>query len=163
MRAQQHGAVVPVLQVDGFVSSTPEQRSVGLRVVNNGVGPAMIRSVTLRRRDQMVGDFSALMAHFPAATDRSWSSVNGRALAPGGEVAPIVFTWPRGSLDQNGLDGLLAEWQDWSVEACYCSVFDRCWTSSSGHTDRNPVRSCPTPESDPFEQIGVAARPEPAP
>jgi len=159
MRAQQHGAVVPVLQLDGFVSSTPDLRSVGLRVVNNGVGPAMIESVSLRRRGVVSDNFDALIALLPVGFDRSWSSVNGRALAPGGEVEPVMFMWERGSLSEDELGALLAEWQHWSVEACYCSVFNRCWTSSSGNAGRSPVRSCPAVDVDPFERIGVAGGP----
>ncbi|MFY0638401.1 hypothetical protein [Maricaulis maris] len=161
MRAQQHGAVVPVLQVDGFIQSTPELRSVGLRIVNNGVGPAMIESVTLGREGALVDNFDPLIELMPAGFDQSWSSVNGRALAPGGEVAPIVFLWERGALGEEELRALLAEWQNWSVEICYCSVFDRCWTSSTDDAGRSPVRQCPAVEGDPFAELGASGGPDP--
>ena len=99
MRAQQHGSVVPVLQIDGFIQSTPDVRNLGLRIVNHGVGPAMIERVSLMRDGEEQTDFSGLIERLPPGFDRSWSSANGRALAPGGEVEPVVFSWSRGELD----------------------------------------------------------------
>jgi len=160
MRAQQHGAVVPVLQVDGFIQSTETQRDLGLRLVNNGVGPAMIRTVTLMRDYAPTDGFDPLVAHFPDDFDRSWSSVNGRALAPGGEVMPVVFNWDRDALSEQELVALLNEWNRWGVEVCYCSVFERCWISSSSQTLREPVGSCPDSAIDQFERIGREDRPD---
>lgn len=162
MRAQQHGAVVPVLQIDGFIQSTPETRNLGLRIVNHGVGPAMIEHVSLVRDGMEQSDFSPLIERLPEGFDRSWSSVNGRALAPGGEVEPVTFSWSRGELDDDALNELLSEWSYWGVEACYCSVFERCWLSTSENEDRQPVRHCPAGERDDvFERFGAADRPEP--
>lgn len=158
MRAQQHGAVVPVLQVDGFIQSRPERRDFGLRIVNNGVGPAMIQSVSLLRNGEVVTDFDQLISFMPDGFDRSWSSVNGRALAPGGEVEPATFTWARGQLDEDELGALLDEWNYWTVEVCYCSVFDRCWTTTSDNEMRLPVASCEMPEVDIFQRFGNADR-----
>lgn len=158
MRAQQHGAVVPVLQVDGFIQSSSTRRDLGLRVVNNGVGPAMIQTMTLIRDAQDVTDFDPLLRHMPDTVDRSWSSVNGRTLAPGGEVEPVVFTWARGELNDGELDALLDEWAFWTVEVCYCSVFDRCWTTTSDNEMRQPVRRCPLVDHDVFERFGNSER-----
>ena len=158
MRAQQHGSVVPVIQVDGFIQSSAERRDLGLRIVNNGVGPAMIQAVNLIRDGQTTMDFDALIAHMPDGFDRSWSSVNGRALAPGGEVEPAVFSWSRGQLGEAELGALLNEWSYWTVEVCYCSVFDRCWTTTSDNEMRVPVPSCDVPDRDVFQLFGDADR-----
>ncbi|WP_300543779.1 hypothetical protein [Maricaulis sp.] len=162
MRAQQHGAVVPVLQIDGFIQSTPEVRNLGLRIVNHGVGPAMIERVVLVRDGVEQTDFTSLIELLPEGFDRSWSSVNGRALAPDGEVEPVIFSWSRGDLDDAALGDLLAEWSHWGVVACYCSVFDRCWRAASENEDRLPVRQCtPGDRFDVFERFGAADRPDP--
>ena len=161
MRAQQHGSVVPVLQIDGFIQSTPDVRNLGLRIVNHGVGPAMIERVSLMRDGEEQTDFSGLIERLPPGFDRSWSSANGRALAPGGEVEPVVFSWSRGELDHDALNDLLTEWSHWGVEVCYCSVFERCWLSSSANEDRLPVRQCePGDRYDVFERFGSADRPD---
>ncbi|HCX12097.1 MAG TPA: hypothetical protein DHU81_17525, partial [Hyphomonas sp.] len=49
MRAQQHGAVYPVIQIDGFVSTSVDTASMGIRVSNSGVGPALIEQVRMLR------------------------------------------------------------------------------------------------------------------
>jgi hypothetical protein len=156
MRAQQHGAVVPVLQLDGFLMSRPETRSIGLRVHNNGVGPAMVESVRLFRDGADMQDFSPLLDVLPADQDRSWASLVGRTLAPGGMIEPLMIQWPRASLDAPGLDDLLAEWERWEVEACYCSVFDRCWTTNTANARPEPVRHCEAQRDDVFQTIGSA-------
>lgn len=162
MRAQQHGAVVPVLQIDGFIQTRSERRDLGLRIVNNGVGPAMIESVNLIRDGESRMGFDELIALMPEGFDRSWSSVNGRALAPGGEVEPATFIWARGELGEAELAALLDEWSLWTVEVCYCSVFDRCWTTTSDNEMRVPVSSCQAPDVDVFELFGDANRDEAA-
>lgn len=158
MRAQQHGAVVPVLQVDGFIQSRTDSRDLGLRIVNNGVGPAMIQSVVLIRDDVPATDFDQLIAFMPEGFDRSWSSVNGRALAPGGQVEPAVFSWARGDLSEAELGALLDEWAHWTVEVCYCSVFERCWTTTSDNEMRVPVNRCDRADLDVFQRFGNADR-----
>ena len=161
MRAQQHGSVVPVLQIDGFIRSTPDARHLGLRIVNHGVGPAMIERVTLVRDGVEQTDFTGLIELMPDGFDRSWSSVNGRALAPGSEVEPAMFSWSRGDLDDAALNALLAEWNHWGVEVCYCSVFDRCWLSTFANEEREPVPVCtPGDRYDVFERFGAADRPD---
>ena len=162
MRAQQHGAVVPVIQLDGFITSTLEQREMGLRIQNNGVGPAMIGTVELLRDGEPTTDFDPLLLRMPAGFDRSWSSVTGRALAPNGVVEPVVFRWDRDALDQQGLDDVLAEWSRWDMRLCYCSVFDRCWVATASNARRIPVRQCTGPTDDIFEIFGNAETPDSA-
>lgn len=154
MRAQQHGAVVPVIQIDGFLSSTPESRSMGLRLNNNGVGPAMIEHVQLVRDGEVTGDWRPVTHRLPSDFDVSWSSVVGRVLAPGGAVEPVAFTWDRADLDDPAFADLLEEWVKWDMQVCYCSVFDRCWTVTADTGARTPVRQCPVSEADVFEAFG---------
>ncbi|MEA1940649.1 MAG: hypothetical protein U9P68_00225 [Pseudomonadota bacterium] len=156
MRAQQHGAVVPVLQLDGFLMSRPETRSIGLRVYNNGVGPAMVESVSVRRDGVAMSDFSQLFEYVPDDQDRSWASLAGRTLAPGGMIEPIMVVWPRDALEGSDLGALLEEWARWEAEACYCSVFDRCWTTNTSNARPQPVRQCVAQQDDVFQTIGSA-------
>ena len=37
-----------------------------------------------------------------------------------------------------------------SFEICYCSTLDDCWINANGET--SPVRRCPAPSSDTFQQ-----------
>ncbi len=154
MRAQQHGAVVPVVQMDGFLRTLPEQRSMGLRFHNSGVGPAMIETIEVLRDGAPTQEWGAIELHLPDEYDVSWSSVVGRVLAPNGEVEPIAFHWSRDALDEAGFTRLREEWARWDLRICYCSVFERCWTSYSASGERTAVQECPAIDYDPFAVFG---------
>jgi len=150
MRAQQHGAVIPVIQIDGFTSRVEDASSMGLRFMNNGVGPAMIESVHIYRDGQLMTNFDPLLTLLPEGHDRSWSSINGRVLAAGAIAEPIKLYWITAEVNDEQRAALFDEWNLWSVNICYCSVFDRCWESNSDDSVRHAVPHCIRPETDIF-------------
>lgn len=158
MRAQQHGAVFPVLQVDGFVSTTPNAVSMGVRVGNSGVGPALIEDVSIVREDRPFTDLSEYHQRLPQGFDLSWAGLTGRSLAPGAEVTPMQISWDHDSITPALFAATAEEWSRLDIRVCYCSVFDRCWvtsmnsTSRAGRTDR-----CPSGRPDIFEALGNLA------
>tara|TARA_R110002072_G_scaffold251431_2_gene410267 strand:- start:1135 stop:1764 length:630 start_codon:yes stop_codon:yes gene_type:complete len=157
MRAQQHGAVYPVLQVDGFVSTMPNAASLGITVANNGVGPALIRRVSLYRDGELQSGLDAYRAQLPDGYNLSWAGLTGRALAPNESVTPISIRWPREEITQSELSAAASSWDAWEVRVCYCSVFDRCWeTAPSGGALARRVNQCETSADDAFEQLGAA-------
>lgn len=160
LRAQQHGAVYPVLQVDGFNSSDPNFREIGLRFSNSGVGPALIESIEIERDGQKLADLIEPFARLPGSPELSWNSMSGRAIAPGEVVEALRFSWPR---DQITPEELSAAWNDWSsltVSTCYCSVFQRCWLMPDIGTSRaERVKSCARSDMDLFSDL-AARRPE---
>ena len=162
MRAQQHGAVYPVLQVDGFVSTLPESASLGIHIANNGVGPALIQSVTLYRDGEPQDGLDAYRETLPPGYDLSWSGLTGRALAPGETVTPIRFGWPREDINADQLYAASTAWGRWDLRVCYCSVFGRCWESSpTGGALAERVRQCAPADVDVFERLGESAPAEP--
>ena len=160
MRAQQHASVLPALQIDGYWGEYETGPRVGVRVSNNGVGPAIIRHVTLLQDGEPTADYDALLSIFPDDISTSWSSMNGRILAAGDIVEPLSIgleALPEGEAQQ----ALVAEWTRWGMTVCYCSVFDRCWiadTRSVGERVSPPGGECPTADIDIFEEIGLAGR-----
>lgn len=160
MRAQQHASVLPALQIDGYWGEYDGVPRVGVRVSNNGVGPAIIRDVTLLRDGQPTTAYDDLFAIFPDDVSTSWSSMNGRIMAAGNVVEPMSIALtelPQGEAQQ----AFVSEWVRWGLRVCYCSVFDRCWladTESLGERTTPPDGVCPTPETDIFEEIGLAGR-----
>ena len=158
MREQQHGAVYPVLQIDGFVSLDGDIRRLGVLVKNAGVGPALIDNIVLFRNGEASGDFSGLMARMPEQAGLNWSTMIGRVLVAGGEVTPMEFIWPDGAMSSADYDALLAEWSQWDMTACYCSVFGRCWIADTTGVGRRPqpVEQCSIPDEDVFEQLAEA-------
>ena len=156
MRAQQHGAVYPVLQVDGYVSNRADQTAVGINIRNSGVGPALIESVELLVNGEKTNSFSRELTSLPDGFEMSWSAIVGRALAPGETVTPIDMVWPRGILDTEDVNNISIDAQTWALEICYCSVFERCWkTERIGRSRATPVDKCVPQEEDLFEQLGL--------
>ena len=156
MRAQQHGAVFPVLQVDGYVSQRGNSTAVGINVRNSGVGPALIESAEFFVGDEEAQPFSRDVTSLPDGFELSWSAIVGRALAPGDTVTPIDMVWPAGVLDTQDVRDISEDAQIWRLEICYCSVFDRCWkTQKIGRSRAVPVDKCERQETDLFEQLGL--------
>ena len=156
MRAQQHGAVYPVLQVDGYVSNRPNNTAVGINIRNSGVGPALIESVELLVNGEKTSSFSRELTSLPDGFEMSWSAIVGRALAPGETVTPIDMVWPKGVLDTEDVNNISIDAQTWALEICYCSVFERCWkTERIGRSRARPVDKCVPQEADLFEQLGL--------
>ncbi|WP_339744124.1 hypothetical protein [uncultured Maricaulis sp.] len=157
MRAQQHGAVYPVLQVDGFVSTMPNEASLGITIANNGVGPALIRRVSLYRDGELQPGLDSYRAQLPEGYNLSWAGLTGRALAPNESVTPIQIRWARTDITQSELYEAATSWDAWEVRVCYCSVFDRCWeTTPAGGALARRVHQCEVGAEDAFEQLGAA-------
>lgn len=154
MRAQQHGAVFPVLQANGFVSVGPDHRKMGLTFENSGVGPALIESVEVRMGDTPLASLDAHRGRLPEGYQLSWSSMVGRAIAPGDEVVAVDVTWPRGEIDQAQHNQAAADWSELTFTVCYCSVFDRCWKGNYLNDERTErVRKCERSTQDVFEDL----------
>lgn len=156
MRAQQHGAVIPALQVDGFVSNDGPRLYLGLRVFNNGVGPAFVESVQVYRGGVLQSDLSGLVSVLDLETnDRSWTSMEGRVLAPGQSVEPARIGWPQGEVTSSDIAALTTEFSNWDTQICYCSVFDRCWIATSQNGRPQPIDRCEPAQGDVFEGLGL--------
>ena len=158
MRAQQHGAVYPVIQIDGFVSTSVDTASMGIRVSNSGVGPALIEQVRMLRNGEPVASLNLYVDRFPSGYDLSWTSLIGRAIAPGSNVEPLRVDWSRDDISGDQLDAVAAEWSQLDAEICYCSVFNKCWTAigremglSIARAER--VKRCERSETDVFEAL----------
>ncbi|MEQ9316764.1 MAG: hypothetical protein RLN72_13000 [Henriciella sp.] len=163
MRAQQHGAVYPVVQVEGFVSTGLETYSMGIRMSNSGVGPALIERVSMLRNGEPIESLDPYVDRMPSGYMHSWSTVIGRAIAPGDEVEPLRVDWPRDIVSMEQLNAAALEWSELDVEICYCSVFDRCWTTrsigmGSGITPAERVKRCERSKTDIFEAVADQAR-----
>ncbi|MDX1293116.1 MAG: hypothetical protein R3265_09910 [Hyphomonas sp.] len=163
MRAQQHGAVYPVMQIDGFVSKSADTASMGIHVSNSGVGPALIEQVRMLRNDEPIASLTPYVDRMPSGYDLSWTSLVGRAVAPGSKVAPLRVDWLRDEISDEQLDAVAKEWSQLDAEICYCSVFERCWVTrglgmgrTMGRAER--VKSCERSEVDLFEAVANAPR-----
>ncbi|MEO1303952.1 MAG: hypothetical protein AAFV37_03170 [Pseudomonadota bacterium] len=155
MRAQQHGAVFPVLQVDGFVEDNGRTTSIGINLGNSGVGPALIESVEFFVNDEKTERFDEYVDSLPGGYALSYQAISGRALAPGEIVTAIEIAWPNNAFDRSTISRIQGDSDAWSLEVCYCSVFNRCWkTTEIGQSRAAPTKRCERIEGDIFETLG---------
>ncbi len=158
MRAQQHGAVYPVVQVDGFVSTGANTASMGIRLSNSGVGPALIERVRMLKNGEPIESLAPYVDRFPPGYVQSWTSLVGRAVAPGAEVEPLRVDWPREAVSNTQLNAAAADWSELDMEICYCSVFERCWVAlglgvGRGMDRAERVKRCERSDTDIFEAV----------
>lgn len=157
MRAQQHGAVFPVLQVDGFTSRQMDRLSLGIRISNTGVGPALIEQVGVRRGNEVLETLTPYRASLPGGYNISHTSLTGRSLAPGSQVTALEISWPEDKITEAEFYAVATDWSVLELELCYCSVFDRCWLARDLDQKR-PVRTktCERGDKDIFEEAAQA-------
>jgi len=155
MRAQQHGEVYPVLQVEGRSSNSATYSEIGITILNSGVGPALIESVHLEIDGEQVTSLWDILSDYPTPSSDSSAGLAGRAIAPGEATEAILLRWTRDEITPNQIAQVAVDSQDWILKICYCSVFRRCWQTSrigSGRAER--VDSCPIENTDIFALFG---------
>lgn len=155
MRAQQHGAVYPVLQIDGYTATSPGTQSFGIRLSNSGVGPALIEDVRLLDPAEDSAALLETVRALPAGADISWTALTGRAVAPGDKIEPLRISWYGDAITPADFRTTAGNWAQYELLVCYCSVFGRCWrTRGLGTSRADTVDSCPQGDVDVFEQLG---------
>jgi hypothetical protein len=143
MRTEIAASIWPALQMDGFVSREGEALTLGLRVSNAGVGPALVKGMTVRYDGETLHSMDDISRALPeGASQRGYHTVNGRILAAGASIEPFTFALPASeTLDAVTLSTALSE--HWTAEICYCSSLDDCWTSSTESSTPQAVEHCP--------------------
>jgi hypothetical protein len=139
----------PNLQYSSSNAGGDGTRAISFNLLNNGVGPARIRSFDLRYHGKSMRNSSELLRECclrdasQTAPTTTVSTVRRRVLAPNEEV-----TFLRVPLQAS----TEATWQVLNREAfnvqlrvCYCSVLDDCWMLDTGKPEPEPesVKACP--------------------
>lgn len=143
MRQEQRSAVLPIIELgrSHYVAGDDEDRwRLSLHTSNVGIGPARILDfhVTVDGEPHLTWG-SAMQAL--VGTDQEvrygQSSVNGRTLPPDREIVMFDLS------DEQYAPKIVDEFERLDFEACYCSVFDECWTASySGFGSHAAVDEC---------------------
>ncbi|MEM7764160.1 MAG: hypothetical protein AAF290_08760 [Pseudomonadota bacterium] len=139
-RAQQRAEVWPYIQIDPSYSSS----GFRLRMVNKGVGPALMGQLVLLHNGQPVQDVDQLIVDTIGAErafsyDRyAMSDPSNSVVAPGDSLTLFGVSWD---------DDTRALVQAWNgaidIDICYCSIHEDCWQASLlGSTQR--VERCET-------------------
>ncbi len=145
MRKEQRASVVPLLELSRsyFVESngSEERRErLYLQVENVGIGPARIMDFRVTVDGSPKPGWNAAMQSLldrDEAINYSQSTVNGRTVPPDRSIRMFDL------IDTELTPQIIAEFDRLDFEACFCSVFDECWTSSySGFGETTPVEHC---------------------
>ena len=156
-RQQVRAAVWPILEFDS--SNAPD---IHFTLANKGVGPAIIRHVIVRVDGQPVRNWSEALEKIlgPGKHLGSESDMSRHVFAAGESIT--VFTPHDPENNPLNFDKSNPLWAKMNkdrfrvtVEICYCSTLDECWTLRAGGSGRSTTaetRRCPTSSEVSFEQ-----------
>lgn len=141
---------LPYMQ-GGFSDASPQGADVlSLDLFNPGVGPAHEKSLRITvdgRYVRSMNEFYAaslgaavLAGPRPFAHEMVKNGVRTRFVAPGQQQ--MVFRIPKRPDNAQLWDRLDAAQSRWSVDFCYCSVFNECWRVPSKWAEPEPVNEC---------------------
>lgn len=147
VREQTAASVWPYAQLMINDTDNGEQARFALSIENVGVGPARMRGARLRVDGQVLHSWEAVSQHVlgevaQVGVDFGRSSVGRRVIAPGESIIAFQTTnRPLAlAMQQAVYEGRT------SLEYCYCSIFEHCWTSGLGASDGDEptaVEQCP--------------------
>jgi hypothetical protein len=154
--AQQLQAQVwPYLTITGTLSSNEVSYAIG----NDGLGPAVLRSVVLtvdgKPQRTMVAAMHALIG-------RTGNQVHGLSMAaPGaGSVIRVGGSVTMFHLTSPVLAPVLARQAGRvALRVCYCSIVGACWLKESQQSDPRIVASCPSVGADQLRDAPLTAAP----
>ena len=133
MKEQQHVSVWPYVEW-----STGNVADFHIRVVNKGVGPAIIRKVEMRLDGQLMASNRALLT---AVLGPEWtmpslinSSLHDRVLSPGEQITPILI----GDVTAGRAFEEKLRAHRFEYRITYCSVYGDCWVSDGSSVQRLP-------------------------
>ncbi|HEX4157575.1 MAG TPA: hypothetical protein VHY79_03805 [Rhizomicrobium sp.] len=112
--------------------NTANGRNISMSIVNDGVGPAKIETVEVKwhgRAHRDAVDFLQECCGFrPGTADIEFELIAGRVLRAGQSLN--IVTVPHTLADEPAWSALNRARisPELSVDVCYCSVFDQCWT-----------------------------------
>ena len=143
MRAEQRAAVVPILELGRSynVSSTdPSRNRLSFIAQNVGIGPARVIDFRVTVDGELYATWDAAIRKVANADSRvsyAMSTINGRTIPPDKTIEMFKLS------DLEHLDAILENFDRVDFEACYCSVFDECWTTKmTTFGASEPVDSC---------------------
>jgi hypothetical protein len=156
-RQQVRAAVWPILEFDS--SNAPD---IHFTLANKGVGPAMIRHVTVRVDGEPVRNWKEVLEKLlgPGEHLGSESDMSGHVFAAG--ESRTVFTPRDPENNPLNFDKSNPLWVKMNkdrfrvtVEICYSSTLGECWTLRAGGLTTGATtetRRCPSPSATTFQQ-----------
>ena len=140
VRKQQLASVLPDLVFAQSYNEIGDELRFAFIVVNNGIGPARVRSMRVRIDDQAQPDWGSMLRTLGADGSSRFgqSQIAGR-LVRSGELIEVFQ-----SRDPQVVALVVENRERITVDVCYCSVFDECWMPNESVTALpKPVDICP--------------------
>ena len=145
MREEQRAAVLPMLELArsyslGKPDDADRSQRLQLLAENVGIGPARVVDFRVTVDGTPYKTWGEAVQALVGTNERirySQSVIRGRTLPPDRSVT--MFT-----MIDDALPGqVIAEFERFNYEACFCSIFDECWTTSySSFGQSTPVEAC---------------------
>jgi hypothetical protein len=143
----QQAAAWPFIAYSTGNYTADGERLINLSFTNNGMGPALIGPIEVKFHGRtMRSPFDLLAACCGYRENRAMqlrtSPIVNVAMRPGEEV--MFMSLPAVTANAEMVDLLDAVREEIQVRACYCSIFDDCWTVEGPQAQPRPVEACPT-------------------
>ncbi len=152
---QLEAQVWPYLTITGTLSS----KEVSYTLSNDGLGPAVIRSVVLsvdgKPQPTMVDAMHALIGRMGTQAHALSMAAPGpgTVIRVGGSVTMLHLTSPVLAPKLARQTGRVA------LRVCYCSIVGGCWLKESQQSDPRIVASCPNVGTAQLQEPSLDARP----
>jgi hypothetical protein len=130
MQSQQHISVWPYLEtLTTTVVSGDKPDEAFFEIENKGIGPAIVKQVTIKVDDVVMKDNNELFDAMIGKTDTlsvSTNAVKNRVIASGEKIRIFHITGD----DLVKRFAIAFQKKKFEYIVCYCSVYDDCWTSN---------------------------------
>lgn len=148
MRADQHASVWPAVQIETAYMINEDGRQLTLGLVNDGIGPALIKHVSASVDGTRLNNWEDLIRLQPEGLPlpgRWTAGAQGEILAAGEDVVLAQLSWGEDPAILTALDEYRRTVGRMELNVCFCSVYDRCWISAIGSQQDfpQPVSQCP--------------------
>jgi hypothetical protein len=139
-------SVWPYLSYGKSNATATGARQLVFEINNEGVGPALVRSVAISYNGHYYPTFRTLMracCKLEKPHNIFTSTVHDTVIMAHDSLAFIIM--PPGRIDSAEYDKIFAQRSKIGVQMCYCSVLGDCWFFDSFHGPELPtdVRKCP--------------------
>jgi hypothetical protein len=126
---QAHASVWPYVTIGYSIYDGSESPGFTWNIDNNGLGPAIIKSVVVSVDGTPRKSWPEVLAALglPADLPKTTSSVHGRVLPPNLNRETTIQALHVPSIPE--AKQLAAALSRLAMDICYCSVYDECWTA----------------------------------
>ncbi|MBS0516812.1 MAG: hypothetical protein JSS16_15230 [Proteobacteria bacterium] len=152
MQAQARASVWPIVSLGLSYFGSRDKGGFTWEVENNGVGPALIKSVTLSLDGKPMRNWDEVyQALFGRGRENATvSSVNGNVLPPSTNRDTTIAAIRTSQPDE--AKALFEAKDRFKMTVCYCSVYDECWEAQWLKREVKPVAQCTVANTVQFEQ-----------